>query len=151
VLARARADLADALREAGVLLDPPAGAPTAAPPASGPTVGATAASGSAPAGERATDGGPTDEASTGQVPAVGVGAPGTGDDPAVGDRPDRVEPIEWRSVSIPDETEDDPFLAELRRAVTDPEPLGPREQEPTQEHRAFEEPESRFRIRRNRG
>jgi hypothetical protein len=61
--------------------------------------------------------------------------------------------MEWRSVSIPDEPDDDPFLAELRRAVTDTEPLGPRDDEPTQEHRAFEDDpdRGRFRLRRNRG
>lgn len=37
------------------------------------------------------------------------------------------EPVEWRRAVIGDRPDDDPFLAELRRAVTDTEPLGPRD------------------------
>ena len=48
---------------------------------------------------------------------------------------------------------DDPFLAELRRAVTDPEPLGPRDHEPLAA--PFDDTQDdasggRFRLRRGR-
>ncbi|MGD9798632.1 MAG: hypothetical protein AB7V15_11025, partial [Acidimicrobiia bacterium] len=136
VLARARADLADALREAGVLLEPGPNGPV--------VVGEEASPPAARAGDVSAD-------DTGDAGGSAAGFDREGD---VVDRAPAADPVqqEWRSVAIPDESEDDPFLAELRRAVTDTEPLGPREHDPTQEHRAFDEPESgRFRLRRNRG
>jgi DivIVA domain-containing protein len=146
VLARARADLADALREAGVLLEPGvdrAPEPRRATDDEEPLE-------AAPAGEAAVeDSGEAVEPSGESVEHESVDHESV-DHESVDH--ESVDHMEWRSVSIPDEPDDDPFLAELRRAVTDTEPLGPREHEPTQEHRAFEGPEpGRFRIRRNRG
>lgn len=54
----------------------------------------------------------------------------------------------------PSADEDDPFLAELRRAVTDPEPLGPRDHEAEAPKGADDHddavPSGRFRLRRGR-
>jgi cell division initiation protein len=60
------------------------------------------------------------EAEAGDGEAVDAGEP-TGE----------VEAVD--AVEAAPETEDDPFLAELRRAVTDDKPLGPREDEPRAE------------------
>ncbi len=66
------------------------------------------------------------------------------------------EPVEWRHAVISDEPDDDPFLAELRRAVTDTEPLGPRDDtdEPRYEGEGDTHdplgPPGRFRRRRTR-
>jgi DivIVA domain-containing protein len=63
---------------------------------------------------------------------------------------DEEEGIAWADETPSD---DDPFLAELRRAVTDTEPLGPRDHEP-QPAPADDSPDdasgSRFRLRRGR-
>ena len=62
--------------------------------------------------------------------------------------------IEWREASgpIPAVVDDDPFLAELRRAVTDTEPLGPRDASEVvnldEPHEGV--PSGRFRLRRGR-
>lgn len=65
------------------------------------------------------------------------GAEPTGTDDALADEPADREPDEprWRGEDGADEedeedVEDDPFLAELRRAVVDTEPLGPRDPQP---------------------
>jgi len=65
----------------------------------------------------------------------------------------------WKSFASQAAEEDDPFLAELRRAVTDPEPLGPRDHVVRQEGESEEDvelydqdlaPSTRFRLRRRR-
>jgi cell division initiation protein len=67
------------------------------------------------------------------------------------------EPVEWRRTVISDEPDDDPFLTELRRAVTDTEPLGPRELGDDSDSPGFDlegddelAPPGRFRLRRSR-
>ncbi|HEY2330937.1 MAG TPA: hypothetical protein VGH94_03395, partial [Acidimicrobiales bacterium] len=163
VLTRARAELADALREAGVLLESGNGATSAEP-------GDRRVGDDTVIDVSMADTGETEAinlAATRDEGEAGAADPTGGDeghgrpDPGsaeptqatADDEPSRPQQMDWRSVSIPDEPEDDPFLAELRRAVTDTEPLGPRDLEPTQEHPAFDDQpdESRFRLRRNRG
>ena len=64
---------------------------------------------------------------------------------------DDEEPLAWGAESA--QEDDDPFLAELRRAVTDTEPLGPRdENEPLASFGETEDdtPGGRFRLRRGR-
>lgn len=78
-----------------------------------------------------------------------IGEP-TGAYVAAGDDDDGEEAVAWAD-EVP--SDDDPFLAELRRAVTDTEPLGPRDHEPAPA--SFDESEAdtsggRFRLRRGR-
>jgi cell division initiation protein len=64
---------------------------------------------------------------------------------------DDEDPLAWAAEATADE--EDPFLAELRRAVTDTEPLGPRDHEksPTQFGETEDDtPGGRFRLRRGR-
>jgi hypothetical protein len=66
--------------------------------------------------------------------------------------------LEWREQEpepVPSsDDEDDPFLAELRRAVTDTEPLGPRDVDPVPQRDDDDDddamPSGRFRLRRSR-
>lgn len=82
----------------------------------------------------------------------------------VSSEPAADDPVLWREsaptagdepapVAITAEEEDDPFLAELRRAVTDTEPLGPRDHQdlpgPSDDHDDAV-PSGRFRLRRGR-
>ena len=74
----------------------------------------------------------------------------TGAYDALSDDDDEEEAVAWAEETPSDE---DPFLAELRRAVTDTEPLGPRDHEP-QAAEYDDSPDdasgSRFRLRRGR-
>ena len=126
-VAQAREDLVDALRRAGVDAQIPD-------------------TGAAPPTEPEERSGPYDVSDeSGELPmseAAGVFDLDADDDE---------EPLAWGAKPAPDE--DDPFLAELRRAVTDTEPLGPRdENEPPRSFGEAEDdmPGGRFRLRRGR-
>lgn len=95
-----------------------------------------------------------DESGEIDVPMAGSELPEPGDD---------LDQVQWREpdaaehepapVTITGDDEDDPFLAELRRAVTDTEPLGPRDHEELPGHAGDHDdavPSGRFRLRRGR-
>jgi DivIVA domain-containing protein len=152
-LAQAREDLVDALREAGIdHLAPTADVAPGEPepefvdPAS-PAV-------AAPVLYDADDeSGELDLRQGDATQAFDVAASLEGDDSLLWAEPDATGEVE-AVVAAPEEpVEDDPFLAELRRAVTDEAPLGPRDDD--DRHTAFspEEdsvPSGRFRLRRSR-
>lgn len=153
--------------------------PTFAAPAAPETLAVPAWVAAPVADEPAVDPAEAVDEPTGSHDAVldAGGAPGD-DSPAVQDEPGIVwsaaaaAPVEreWDpmievdggvvppgpSGSDEDEDEDeelDPFLAELRRAVTDTEPLGPRDHDPSEVFPLHDAADAggRFRLRRNRG
>lgn len=145
-VARARQDLVEALRRAGVEEFQAAPDPTET---------------WTPAWD--------DEPGSAPAPAEAGPAPEAEPQPALYDAADESGEIDvqWRGEPLPEASEprpeppptfadddDDPFLAELRRAVTDPEPLGPRDHvaeapyEGGDRHDAV--PSARFRLRRGR-
>jgi DivIVA domain-containing protein len=159
-VAQAREDLLEALRRAGVdeLLGEVAPEALLPDALTAPEVdpGAEAAEPTPEAAVDLTDDRPrlydADDES-GQIPVPRQ------DDTAAFDAlaPDDEEPdeVRWRDASGPHQAvaeDEDPFLAELRRAVTDTEPLGPRDDDalfaPGGEHDAV--PSGRFRLRRGR-
>ena len=134
-VAQAREDLVEALRRAGVDdLFQEAAAPEAQPPF-----------------ESEKSVGPYDVSDeSGEIPIP----ESTSVYDALADDDDEDEDdasLSWAAQTTPEE--DDPFLAELRRAVTDTEPLGPRDHD--QSASSFDEteddmPGGRFRLRRGR-
>jgi DivIVA domain-containing protein len=97
-----------------------------------------------------------DESGEIEVPLPGAEPTGMYDVLAEDDEADTERAVEWRhQASEPASVDDDgdPFLAELRRAVTDTEPLGPRDVDhpPVRaEDDDGELPSARFRLRRGR-
>jgi DivIVA domain-containing protein len=152
-LAQARDDLVDALRRAGVEHVPSAAdeVPSAEVASDEVSTGAKPYDAAEESGELDLRGGEatqtfdvlaeTDEAD--DVLAWAEPEP-TGEVPAVAEEVD--EPV-----SV-DPLDDDPFLAELRRAVTDDSPLGPRDESLPTSFSPDEDavPSGRFRLRRGR-
>lgn len=147
-VARAREDLLDALRRAGV--------DDVVAPAGGAVGEAASEADPEPSAPRLYDAA-TDE--SGEMPllaeSVGAGEP-TGEFDVLqwGDQPegdDAPAGPAARPMTTPDD--DDPFLTELRRAVNDTEPLGPRDDADivlTHEDRDEAVPAARFRLRRGK-
>ena len=130
-LAQARDDLVNALREAGLgqVFDQE-GQPIAGEPTQAFDVLAEAAA--AP------------DADPGDVPGLQWQQP----EP----EPEYAAPADEQPIEAEPAHDDDPFLAELRRAVTDDTPLGPRDHEhrPDTGDDDHDLPSSRFRLRRGR-
>lgn len=151
-VAQAREDLVEALRRAGVeeLLGDDVRPEELSPWSPDP----------APAPEPVTAAGPqlydaADESGEIAVPLPATESTGMYDVLAENDEAE-ADSVEWREeapepASVDDD--EDPFLAELRRAVTDTEPLGPRDVDhpPVRdEDHDGELPSARFRLRRGR-
>jgi cell division initiation protein len=152
-LAGARADLADALRQAGVEplepLEPLAPVPAADEPTGRPALYDADADES---GEIVL---PRDDA-TQAFDVVDLDAEGNGEGDATGEH----DALAWAAapaepaatLDVDDEDDSDPFLAELRRAVNDDAPLGPRDESLPLAFSPDEDavPSGRFRRRRGR-
>ena len=159
-VAQAREDLVEALRRAGVddllggLADVAAAEAEPEPELELPPEPEARAEAPAVDGPRLYD---VDDES-GEFPLVEP----TGAYDALVDDEGADEDIAWRepvvdvaaeeAEPIAEEHDDDPFLAELRRAVTDTEPLGPRDHDDVAAHHEHDDdlPSGRFRIRRGR-
>jgi DivIVA domain-containing protein len=153
-LAQAREDLVDALRQAGIEHVAPAG--EEAPPEPEPLVEPASEAMAPPRPvlyDAADESGELDLRDAEATQAFDVAASLDDDDSLLWAEQETTGEVEAVVVDAPEPVEDDPFLAELRRAVTDEAPLGPRDDD--DRHRAFspEEdsvPSGRFRLRRGR-